>query len=103
MEPGEGKMTASARLTALPEGWVQGRLQGRLQGKPVIPQDTDACCRESAECRGKVDEPEPSKEVRLEGNSGWGQRRGGTVVGLAAGLEECAAGWPAQRAANAAT
>ena len=66
MEPGEGKMTASARLTALPEGWVQGR----LQGKPVIPQDTDACCRESAECRGKVDEPEPSEEVRLEENSG---------------------------------
>ena len=50
MEPGEGKMTASARLTALPEGWVQGR----LQEKPVIPQDTIACCRESAECCEKM-------------------------------------------------
>ena len=47
----------------------------------------------------KVVKPEPSKEVRLEENSGWRQRRGGTVVDMAAWLEGCAA----QRAANAAT
>ena len=71
--------------------WLGRR--GRLQGKLEIPRIPTACCRQEVEW-WKSSKPEPSEEVRLVENSGWRQRRGGTVVGLAAGLEECAAGWP---------
>ena len=63
VEPGEGKMTASARLTALPEGGAAGAAAGKASDS----QETDACCRESAECRGKLDKPEPSKEGKAGG------------------------------------
>ena len=99
MGPGRGVETAAARLAALSE---DGRVE-RQQGELEIPGTPTARCRVSVECREKVVKPEPSEEVRLEENSGWRHRRGGTVVGLAVGLKGSAAMWPAQRAANAAT
>ena len=68
-------MTATAHLTALPEGGRREQQQGGLE----IPRTPTACCCKSVECREKVVKPEPSEEMRLEENSGWRQRRGWTV------------------------
>ena len=61
----------------------------------MIPQDTDACCRESAECHGKVDKPEPSEEGKAGGElwmatAAWWDSRG--PGGLGGRLRSWAAG-----------